>query len=144
MFKTLLRTSVFAFATLAVVVSAQQAPPPPAPAGPTHEVLFDVNGQTYSGVTTFVVDKAGKVTGKMSISSPATINGQLNGEIKDGTWKFDYPFTMVEQNCSGTVAGTAKVTAGQAEISGSVTIAGGCGTEALTGTFSFKKKAATK
>jgi hypothetical protein len=122
-------------------LSAQQAAAPAAPA-PTHDVVFDVQGQQYVGVTTFAVDKAGKVTGTMKLTDPALVNGKLNGEITDGVWKFAYPFTMDNQGqaCEGTVAGTAKVTADRSEATGEVSISGSCSPEPLAGVFKFTKK----
>jgi hypothetical protein len=122
-------------------LSAQQAAAPAAPA-PTHDVVFDVQGQQYVGATTFAVDKAGKVTGTMKLTDPALVNGKLNGEITGGVWKFAYPFTMDNQGqaCEGTVAGTAKVTADHTEASGEVNISGSCSPEPLVGVFKFTKK----
>lgn len=141
---TLRRATLFTGAALLacsalVPLAAQQS----AAAAPPFDATFDVNGSTYSGGTSFVVDKAGKVSGTMKLDSPALVNAKLNGEVKDGVWTFNYPFTMDNQGqaCSGTVSGTAKVKADGSEAAGSVTIGGDCGPEALTGTFLFKKRA---
>jgi hypothetical protein len=137
------RASVFGCATLllSIAVSAQQAA---APASPKYDATFDVNGSTYAGSTTFVVDKAGKVTGTMKLETPAVVDAKLNGDLKDGVWTFNYPFTMDNQGepCSGTVSGTAKVTPDMSEATGTVTIAGACTPDALSGTFAFKKRTA--
>ena len=127
-------------AMFVTTLSASQAAP--AAAAPTHDVVFEVQGQQYVGNTTFAVDKAGKVTGTMKLTDPALVNAKLNGEIANGVWKFAYPFTMDNQGqaCEGTVSGTAKVTADHGEASGEVNITGTCGTEALVGTFKFTKK----
>jgi hypothetical protein len=122
-------------------VSARQAPPTPA-AAPTYDVVFDVQGSQYVGSTTFAVDKAGKVSGTMKLTDPALVNAKLNGEVANGVWKFSYPFTMDNQGqaCEGTVAGTAKVTAGNTEAAGDVNISGTCAADAMVGTFKFTKK----
>jgi len=126
-------------ATFATTLFAQAAP---APAAPTYDVVFDVQGSQYVGTTSFVVDKAGKVTGTMKLTDPALVNAKLNGEVANGVWKFAYPFTMDNQGqaCEGTVAGTAKLTADQGEAVGDVNITGSCGPDALVGTFKFTKK----
>ncbi len=135
------RLSVFGCATLLILsaaISAQQAP-----ATPKYDATFDVNGTAYAGSTTFVVDKTGKVTGTMNLDTPAAVDAKLNGEVKSGVWTFNYPFTMDNQGqpCSGTVSGTAKVTADMSEASGTVNIGGNCSPDPLSGTFSFKKRA---
>lgn len=122
-------------------VSARQAAAPAAPA-PTHDAVFEVQGAQYVGTASFVVDKAGKVTGTMKLTDPALVNATLNGDITDGVWKFAYPFTMDNQGqaCEGTVSGTAKVTADRAEASGDVSISGTCSPDPLVGVFKFTKK----
>lgn len=123
---------------MAAPLSAQA----PAPAAPTYDVVFDVQGQQYYGGTTFVVDKAGKVSGTMKLTSPATVDAKLNGEVANGVWKFAYAFTMDNQGqaCGGTLTGTAKVTANMNEAAGEVNISGTCSPDALAGTFRFTKK----
>jgi hypothetical protein len=138
------RVSVSGCVALASVValsaslSARQAP-----AAPQYDVTFDVQGSAYNGSTTFVIDKAGKVTGTMKLDTPATVDAKLNGEVKDGVWTFSYAFTMDNQGqpCSGTVSGSAKVTADHSGAEGTVTIGGDCSPDALSGTFAFKKRA---
>jgi hypothetical protein len=134
-------TVALAAAMFVTTLSARQAAPAAA-AAPTYEVVFDVQGQQYVGSTTFAVDKTGKVSGTMKLTDPALVNAKLNGEIANGVWKFAYPFTMDNQGqaCEGTVAGTAKVTADQAEAVGDVNISGSCSPDALVGTFKFTKK----
>lgn len=142
-FTALRRAALFGCATalsaiaITVTLSAQAAP------AATHDATFDVGGSVYAGVTTFSIDKAGKVSGEMKLSSPAIVNAKLNGEVKDGMWKFNYNFTMDNQGqaCSGIVAGTAKVTADASEATGEVSITGDCSPDPLTGSFTFKKKA---
>lgn len=122
-------------------LSATQAPAA-APSAATYDVVFDVQGNQYVGSTTFTVDKAGKVSGTMKLTDPAVVNAKLNGEVANGVWKFAYPFTMDNQGqaCEGTVSGTAKVAAGNAEAAGDVNISGSCSSDALVGTFKFTKK----
>lgn len=128
-------------ALFVTTVSAKQTMAP-APAAPTYDVVFDVQGSQYVGNTTFAVDKAGKVSGTMKLTDPALVNAKLNGDVADGVWKFAYPFTMDNQGqaCEGTVSGTAKVTADRTEAVGDVNISGTCSPDALIGTFKFTKK----
>ena len=135
--------SVLCAATAAVAfVSTVSADQTMAPASPAYDVVFDVQGSSYVGSTTFVVDKAGQVSGTMKLVDPALVNATLNGEVANGVWKFAYEFTMDNQGqaCGGTVSGTAKVTADRSEAVGDVNIAGTCSPDALVGTFRFTKK----
>jgi hypothetical protein len=137
------RLAVFGCAALLGALVFQPAVAAQTKPAPTHDAVFEVGGATYSGATTFTIDKAGKVTGTMKLDTPALVDARLNGEVKDGVWTFNYPFTMDNQGqpCSGTVSGTAQVKADGAEATGAVTIGGDCSPDALTGTFAFKKKA---
>jgi hypothetical protein len=131
---------VSALGLLAAPLSAQtMAGRAPAP---TYDAVFDVQGESYIGGATFSVDKAGKVSGTMKLTSPAAVDAKLNGTVTNGVWKFAYEFTMDNQGqaCGGTVSGTAKVTADLGEAAGDVNISGTCSPDALVGTFKFTKK----
>lgn len=111
------------------------------PAAPVYNAKYTVqtdNGTTeYTGTTTFVVDAKGGVTGAMKLTVPIAVESTLNGTIKGGTWTFEHPYSIAEQNCSGTVKGTATVPADRKAISGTATILGGCVQQPLSATFSF-------
>jgi hypothetical protein len=109
-------------------------------ADPSYAVTYTLDQGVYSGTTTFNVDRKGVVTGKMSLTSPIAVEGTLNGEVKDGTWTFDYPYTIAEQGCTGTVKGTAKVSADRKTISGDATIGGACVEQPTPATFTFIRK----
>jgi hypothetical protein len=109
-----------------------QAPPP-------YDVRVEFD-QVSTGTTTFVVDKAGKVSGTMHIDTPNVVDATLAGTIKDGVWTFEYPFSMPDQNCTGTASGTAKVTADVSSVSGTVSISGGCAPQPMSGAFTFTKR----
>jgi type 1 fimbria pilin len=111
-----------------------------APEAPIYDVRVEVD-QISTGTTTFSVDKTGKVSGVMHIDSPNVADAKLAGTVKDGVWTFEYPFTMTAQGCSGTVSGTAKVSADQKLVSGSMTIGGGCVEQPMTATFTFTRRA---
>ena len=117
-----------------------QTPPaaPPSSPPPTYDVRVELS-QVSTGTTTFIVDKAGKVTGTLHLDVPNAADATLNGTVKDGVWTFEYGFSM--QNCSGTSTGTAKVSADQATVTGSLTVSGGCTSQPQTGTFTFTKRA---
>jgi hypothetical protein len=118
-------------------LGAQTSPPAPAPP-PTYDVRVELS-QVNIGTTTFIVDKAGKVTGTMHLDDPNVVDATLSGTVKDGVWTFEYPFSM--QTCSGISTGTAKVSADQATVTGSLTVSGGCTSQPQTGTFTFTRRA---
>lgn len=125
----MLKASVLALALL----SSQ------APAAPIYDVKVDLD-HTSTGTTTFVVDKDGNVSGTLHIEAPDVAEAKLAGSIKDGVWTYKYPFSMPDRNCTGTVAGMAKVTADQASVSGSMTVSGACTDQPMDGTFTFTRR----
>ena len=125
---------------LSVSLHAQTAPPSPPPASPpTYDVRVELN-QVNTGTTTFIVDKAGKVTGTMHLDDPNVVDATLGGTVKDGVWTFEYGFSMSAQGCSGTSTGTGKVSADQAMVTGTLTVSGGCTSQPQMGTFTFTKR----
>ncbi len=133
----MVHTWVLAGAIVAAGWVQQSAAP-----APVYDATFSVtteNGtQAYTGTTTFVVDAKGVVTGKMNLTQPTAVEGTLSGTIKGGTWTFEYPYSIAEQNCSGTVKGTGTVPADHKAISGTATILGACTSQPLAATFTFK------
>lgn len=112
---------------------------PPATPIPTYDVRVDVD-QTYTGTTTFAADQSGKVSGTMHLDSPAAVDAKLSGVVKDGTWTFDYEFSMPDQGCAGRASGTAKVSADGSTISGNIAVGGDCVQQPQSGSFSFTRK----
>ncbi len=76
----------------------------------------------------------------MKLTTPIAVDGTLAGEVKSGTWTFDYPYAIAEQGCSGTVKGTANVSADGKSITGDATIGGACVEQPTAATFSFTRK----
>ena len=115
-----------------------------APAAPSYDVSFVLPQGTYTGVTSFAVDRKGVVTGTMRIAEPAVVDATLAGEVKDGTWTIEHTYSMPAQGCSGTIKGTAKVPADRKVISGTVTIGGACVESPTEATFTFTRQAPKK
>ena len=107
---------------------------------PTYDVSFVLEQGTYTGTTTFVVNRAGAVSGTMKLTSPTVVDAALGGTVKDNTWTFEYSYTIPEQGCTGQVKGTGTLSADRASVAGDVTIGGGCTQEPLTAKFTFTKK----
>jgi hypothetical protein len=118
--------------------------PQAAPAGPTYDVAFVLPQGTYSGTTSFAVDRKGVVTGTMKITQPGVVDAKLAGTVKNGTWAIDHTYAIPEQGCTGTIKGTAKVPADAKVISGNVTIGGACVEAPVDATFTFTRQAAKK
>ncbi|HEX5217485.1 MAG TPA: hypothetical protein VFV98_18625 [Vicinamibacterales bacterium] len=112
---------------------------------PVYIATFTVAADTptvYSGVTTFNVDKDGKVTGKMALDTPVGVDAALAGTIKGDVWTFEYTYSIPQQSCDGVVAGTGKVSKDRKLIEGAVKISGACTQSPLDATFSFAQKPA--
>jgi hypothetical protein len=113
---------------------------------PVYIAKFTVAADTptiYSGVTTFNVDKDGKVTGKMALDNPVGVDAALNGTLKADVWTFEYTYSIPQQGCEGIVSGTAKVSKDRKLIEGAVKISGACTQTPLDATFSFTQKEKT-
>jgi len=109
-------------------------------AAPVYDASFVLAQGTYSGTTSFNVDRKGVVTGTMQLTSPIAVEATLAGAVKDGTWTFDYPYTIAEQGCSGTVKGTGKVSSDKKTVTGEATIAGACVEQPTTASFTFTRR----
>src|SRR6185503_17874441 len=62
----------------------------------------------YTGTMDLAIDM-GKVTGKMVVTAPTAITGNVAGTSKAGELNLEFPFHMVEQNCDGTVKMSIKL-----------------------------------
>ena len=113
-------------------------------AAPSYDVSYVLPQGTYTGVTSFAVDRKGVVTGTMRIAEPAVVEATLAGIVKDGTWAIDHTYAIPAQGCSGTIKGTAKVPADAKVISGTVTIGGACVESPTEATFTFTRQAPKK
>lgn len=111
-----------------------------APAAPAYDVAFVLAEGTYTGTTTFRADPKGVVTGTMKLTSPIAVDATLGGAMKGDVWTFEYPYTIPEQGCSGTVKGTGKMSSDKKTISGDVTIGGGCAEVPTAASFSFVRQ----
>lgn len=105
-----------------------------------YDAAFVLEAGTYTGTTTFEIGKNGTVTGTMKLTEPIIVDATLAGAVKDGTWTFEYTYTIPEQGCSGTVKGTAAVEKDASLVKGEVMIGGACVEEPTPATFAFSKK----
>lgn len=107
---------------------------------PAYDASFVLAEGTYTGTTTFAVSRTGAVTGTMKLTSPTVVEATLAGTLKGTTWTFEYPYTIPEQGCSGTVTGTGEVAKDRASVKGHVTIRGGCVESPEEADFTFTRK----
>lgn len=110
-------------------------------AAPTYDAKFDLAQGSYTGVSTFSVDRKGVVTGRMSIAQPIGVEANLAGEVRNGVWTFEFPYEIAQQSCTGMIKGTGKVTADRKTVSGTATISGACVPEPTDANFSFTQQA---
>ena len=110
----------------------------------TKSVMHDITVTTSESVYTGTIDLAidmGKVTGKMVVTAPTAITGNVAGTSKDGDMNLEFPFHMVEQNCDGTVKMSIKLSEKPGPSTGTVE-AVGCGGDKIGGTVELKPSAA--
>ncbi|HET9264583.1 MAG TPA: hypothetical protein VFO14_16145 [Vicinamibacterales bacterium] len=121
--------------------AAAQNRKPAEPKPMVHEIIVTAD-TVYTGTVEMAVTR-GKVTGDMVITSPTKITGKVAGSSKAGVLTLEFPFTMVEQDCEGTVKMTIKL--GDKPGVGNGTMeAIGCGSEPdtpVTGTVELKPAA---
>ena len=110
----------------------------------TKSVMHDITVTTSESVYTGTIDLAidmGKVTGKMVVTAPTAITGNVAGTSKDGDMNLEFPFHMVEQNCDGTVKMSIKLPEKAGPSTGTME-AVGCGGDKIGGTVELKPSAA--
>ncbi len=132
---------------MAMMVGAAASAQGKKPAG-TNAVTYDITIQTeatYTGTMDLAITK-GVATGNMLITSPGEINGKVAGSAKAGELKLDFPYTMVQRNCTGQIQMDIKMPAKPGPGKGTVSIVG-CGRDAankLMGTIELKPAAPSK
>lgn len=136
--------SVTMAGVLVAAGSAQTAKPKtagPAAKGQAYDVEFVFDNTPYTGTMTLqIAKKSGTVGGKMAITQPTPIDGDVAGTLKGEALSLDYAYTMVQQNCTGRVTVTAKMSPKRDAATGTATSTG-CGDGPAEGTFTLKKAA---
>ena len=105
-----------------------------------HDITVTTSESVYTGTMDLAIDM-GKVTGKMVVTAPTAITGNVAGTSKDGDMNLEFPFHMVEQNCDGTVKMSIKLAEKPGPSTGTVE-AVGCGGDKIGGTVELKPSAA--
>jgi hypothetical protein len=135
-----------AMAGLTIVLSVSVLAAQEKKATGTKSVMHDITVTTaenvYSGTMDLTVD-AGKVTGKMLVTSPGEITGTVAGTAKAGVLNLEFPYHMTEQNCDGTVKMTIPLPEKMATAKGTMeaTPCGDNGGDKVTGTVELKASA---
>ena len=121
-------------------LSADQKPAPGKTI--THELTVTTD-QIYKGTLDLAID-AGKVSGKMKITSPTEITGDVAGTSKAGELSLDFPYHLTENNCDGNVKLSIKLAEKTGPSPGTME-ATGCDIEGkLAGTVEIKPVDAKK
>jgi hypothetical protein len=105
-----------------------------------HDLTVTTSESVYTGTMDLAIDM-GKVTGKMVVTAPTAITGNVAGTSKAGEVNLDFPFHMVEQNCDGTVKMSIKLSEKPGLSTGTME-AVGCGGDKIGGTVELKPSAA--
>lgn len=104
----------------------------------TYDVTVKAEDTVYTGTADLTIDR-GKVTGDMRLGSPTPITGKIAGAAKEGTLALDFPYLIVEQQCTGNVKMDLKMPARPGPATGTM-VAVGCGRDPdtpLKGTVEF-------
>ena len=117
------------------------------PSGNTamHELTVNAGESVYTGTMELTIDR-GKVTGKMHITAPTEVTGNVAGTSAKGVMALDFPFVMTERKCEGNAKMDGKLPPKPGPSSGTIEIVG-CGRDAtnkLIGTFDLKPVAPTQ
>lgn len=134
--KTSLRWSV---AVLAIAVACAGAPRPGEPGyaynldGEYMAEFAADDGAVYTGTMALETLEGGEVTGTMSLTAPAEIEGSVQGLVVGADLSLTVDYEIVGQGCGGVASGGGTIDEGGDSASGSVEISDGCGGGAPTG-----------
>lgn len=104
-----------------------------------HDLTVTTSESVYTGTMDLAIDM-GRVTGKMVVTSPTAITGNVAGTSKAGEVTLEFPFHMVEKNCDGTVKMSIKLPEKPGPSTG--TMEAVCGGDKIGGTVELKPSAA--
>ena len=91
------------------------------------EFVTDDDGTAIYGTVTLATEPGGIVTGKMALTNPFTVDGDVEGLLFDDELTISIPYTIAENGCNGVTAGTGVVSEGGGSIVGHMDIADECG-----------------
>jgi hypothetical protein len=130
-----------------VVMAGSMAAQTKTAAGPKM-VVYDmvVNADVvYTGTMEIGVEK-GKVTGKIHVTAPEEVIGEVAGTEKDNVLSLDFPYSMPQRSCDGAVRMTITLPPKPGPATGTLEVIG-CGrdpSEPLTGTVELTPAAEKK
>ena len=96
---------------------------------------FVVDNSSYTGSMTLETAPGGLVAGSMSVTSPVTISGTVEGSISADTLRFESDYEIAENGCTGTVNGVGVIAEGGGAVSGSMDVYDACADATLEGSF---------
>ena len=118
-------------ALLATIVAAAACGGTPQPGDPGYEynvegsyvVDFAANdGQTYSGTMVLTTGAGGVVSGSMSLTSPVSVDGTVEGTVVGAQLSLDVQYFIPDNQCGGVVIATGTIAQGGGTASGAASI----------------------
>jgi len=130
-----MRRAPFAAVAFAFLAAACAGNPEPGDDGYAYNVngeyaaefVTDDDGTAIYGTVTLATAPGGIVTGKMALTNPFTVDGEVEGLLFEDELTISIPYTIAENGCSGVTAGTGVVSEGGGSIVGHMDIADECG-----------------
>lgn len=128
--------------TLALLLAAAACGSPPEPGEPGYAYNVDGeyaaefaadDGAVYTGTMQLETLPGGEVTGTMSLTDPAAIEGTVEGLVVGADLSLSVDYEIVDQGCGGVASGSGVIDEGGGAASGSVEISDACGGGAPTG-----------
>jgi hypothetical protein len=93
-----------------------------------NDVTIKMADATYTGTMTLGIAR-GQATGKLHLTAPAEVLGDVAGTSAAGVVSLDFPYRMPERNCEGRVKMTLTIPPKPGPVTGTME-AVGCGRDA--------------
>lgn len=96
------RVAVMGMALLMAAPAMAQGTRAAGPKMVTNDITIKMPDGTYTGTMTLGLAR-GQATGKLHLTAPAEVLGDVAGTSREGVVSLDFPYRMPERNCQGTV-----------------------------------------
>jgi hypothetical protein len=103
-----------------------------------YNVEFVVEGTSYTGTVKTAPGSKGAFTGKLELTTPSVILGDVTGKTAGDSVLYDVKYEDKGRGCTGTLAGKGTVEKDGTKAAGALSINDSCGGE-LAGTFRLFK-----
>jgi hypothetical protein len=99
-----------------------------------YNIEFVVEGTSYTGTAKTLPGAKGAFTGKLELTSPSSILGDMTGKTTGDSVSYDVKYEDKGRGCTGTLAGKGIVEKDGSKAAGALNINDSCGGQ-LSGTF---------